>query len=151
MPFVHASYCRHCALVMSLGPAHLDGWTEPVWTIHRGHAAKSPQYIANGLPRTTRSLGWAGGVLALVASLLVSWTTYRHLVYMHEVPDVDSKGRSTYRRFDRYVYLTQHLMGQRAGWWALVSAPRLRPQPVAMRPARGCPFEPCPATAPATQ
>ena len=67
------------------------------------------------------SLGWAGGVIALTFSLFISWITYRHLVYMHEKQDLDSKDPSAYKRYDRYVDLTQHLLGRRAGWWSLVS------------------------------
>ena len=76
-----------------------------------------------GLPGVMSSLGWAGGVLALVASLAVSWYTYALLVRMHETQDLGGNKEGSHggwRRFDRYQDLTKHVLGPRAGWWALV-------------------------------
>lgn len=73
-----------------------------------------------GLPGVMGSLGWYGGVLALVLSLFVSWHTYRLLVLMHEEPDLESKDGSGYKRYDRYQDLTTHLLGKNLGWWSLV-------------------------------
>jgi hypothetical protein len=39
-----------------------------------------------------------------------SWHTYKLLVYMHEVPDLDSKGGI--RRLDRYDQLAQYILGK---------------------------------------
>jgi Transmembrane amino acid transporter protein len=55
-------------------------------------------------------LGWAGGTVFLVFSILVSWYTYKLLAYMHEVPDLDAPKRL--RRLDRYDELAQYLLGE---------------------------------------
>ncbi|KAI8470815.1 MAG: amino acid transmembrane transporter [Monoraphidium minutum] len=74
-----------------------------------------------GLPSTFVSLGWAGGIIALVTSFWVSWYTYKLLVDMHEIPDPETKGAITsYIRFDRYQDLTCHVFGKRAGTWSLL-------------------------------
>ena len=39
-----------------------------------------------------------------------SWHTYKLLVYMHEVPDLDSKGGI--RRLDRYDQLAEYVFGE---------------------------------------
>ena len=38
-----------------------------------------------GLPATFATLGWAGGLIVLVASLGISWFTFGLLVHLHEV------------------------------------------------------------------
>jgi hypothetical protein len=49
-------------------------------------------------------------MLFLVFSIWVSWHTYKLLVYMHEVPDLDApKGL---RRLDRYDELAEHVLGE---------------------------------------
>ena len=38
-----------------------------------------------GLPATFAVLGWAGGLIVLIVSLGISWSTFGLLVYLHEV------------------------------------------------------------------
>jgi len=66
-----------------------------------------------GLPAALSHLGWAGGAIFLLFSIWVSWHTYKLLVYMHEVPDLDSKGGI--KRLDRYDQLAEYVFGKRRG------------------------------------
>eukprot|EP00878_Enallax_costatus_P029335 GHUV01031796.1.p1 GENE.GHUV01031796.1~~GHUV01031796.1.p1 ORF type:complete len:451 (-),score=96.99 GHUV01031796.1:132-1373(-) len=68
-----------------------------------------------GLPAVLAYLGWAGGIIMLVFSFWVSWYTYKLLVYMHEVPDLDSKAGKGIRRLDRYDQLADHIFGRGRG------------------------------------
>jgi hypothetical protein len=47
---------------------------------------------------------------AAVAPMCHSWHTYKLLVYMHEVPDLDSQGGI--RRLDRYDQLAEYVWGE---------------------------------------
>jgi hypothetical protein len=49
-------------------------------------------------------------LLFLLSSLSCSWHTYMLLVYMHEVPDLSSKGGI--RRLDRYDQLAEYVWGE---------------------------------------
>ncbi|KAI8470818.1 MAG: transmembrane amino acid transporter protein-domain-containing protein [Monoraphidium minutum] len=74
-----------------------------------------------GLPSTFISLGWAGGIIAIIISFWIAWYTYKLLVDMHEIPDPETKGAITsYIRFDRYQDLTCYVFGKRAGQWSLL-------------------------------
>lgn len=66
-----------------------------------------------GLPHAFSYLGWAGGIIFLAFSFWVSWHTYMLLVYMHEVPDLSSKGGI--RRLDRYDQLAAYVWGKGRG------------------------------------
>lgn len=69
-----------------------------------------------GLPATFSHLGWAGGIIFLCFSFWVSWYTYKLLVYMHEVPDLDAKaGAGGVRRLDRYDQLADYVFGPKRG------------------------------------
>ncbi|KAF8060318.1 LHT2 [Scenedesmus sp. PABB004] len=68
-----------------------------------------------GLPAVFSHLGWAGGVIMLLFSFWVSWYTYKQLVYMHEVPDLDAKEAGGLRRMDRYDQLSTYILGKRRG------------------------------------
>eukprot|EP00879_Flechtneria_rotunda_P017139 GHRR01017950.1.p1 GENE.GHRR01017950.1~~GHRR01017950.1.p1 ORF type:complete len:148 (-),score=8.66 GHRR01017950.1:304-747(-) len=67
-----------------------------------------------GLPATFAHLGWAGGVIFLLASFWISWYTYKLLVYMHEVPDLNNKAGCGIRRLDRYDHLSRYILGKSA-------------------------------------
>lgn len=66
-----------------------------------------------GLPAAFAHLGWVGGIIFLAFSFWVSWHTYMLLVYMHEVPDLGSKGGV--RRMDRYDQLADYVWGKGRG------------------------------------
>jgi amino acid permease len=68
-----------------------------------------------GLPYAFSYLGWIGGIIFLVFSFWVSWHTYKLLVYMHEVPDLDNKAGGGIRRLDRYDQLAEYILGKRKG------------------------------------
>eukprot|EP00878_Enallax_costatus_P027683 GHUV01029826.1.p1 GENE.GHUV01029826.1~~GHUV01029826.1.p1 ORF type:complete len:253 (+),score=58.01 GHUV01029826.1:364-1122(+) len=68
-----------------------------------------------GLPAALAVLGWAGGILFLIFSFWVSWHTYKLLVYMHEVPDLDCKAGNGIRRLDRYDQLAEYVFGPKRG------------------------------------
>ncbi|WIA19602.1 hypothetical protein OEZ85_005540 [Tetradesmus obliquus] len=68
-----------------------------------------------GLPSAFSHLGWAGGIIFLSFSFWVSWYTYKLLVYMHEVPDLDCTLGKGVRRLDRYDQLSAYLLGARRG------------------------------------
>ena len=65
-----------------------------------------------GLPSALSCLGWAGGIIFLIFSFWVSWHTYKLLVYMHEVPDLDCKAGNGVRRLDRYDQLSAYVFGE---------------------------------------
>jgi len=44
-----------------------------------------------------------------------SWHTYKLLVYMHEVPDLDNKAGGGIQRLDRYDQLAEYILGKRKG------------------------------------
>jgi len=68
-----------------------------------------------GLPAAFVHLGWAGGIIFLLFSFWISWHTYKLLVYMHEVPDLDNKAGGGIRRLDRYDQLAEYVLGKRKG------------------------------------
>ncbi|KAF8065609.1 LHT2 [Scenedesmus sp. PABB004] len=72
------------------------------------------------LPAVFSHLGWTGGIIVLLFSFWVSWYTYKQLVYMHEVPDLDCKEGGGLRRLDRYDQLSTYLLGERRGKLALM-------------------------------
>lgn len=67
-----------------------------------------------GLPAALSHLGWIGGACFLTFSIVVSWYTYKLLVYMHEVPDLGSKVGGI-RRLDRYDQLADYVLGPKRG------------------------------------
>jgi amino acid permease len=73
-----------------------------------------------GLPAVFGHLGWPGGIIMLVFSFWVSWYTYKLLVFMHEVPDLDQKpepgnNMGGVRRLDRYDELSDYVFGAPRG------------------------------------
>lgn len=73
-----------------------------------------------GLPAALSHLGWAGGMVFMLFSFWVSWHTYKLLVYMHEVPDLDYKAGNGVRRLDRYDQLAEYVLGKRRGKMVLM-------------------------------
>ncbi|KAG9457004.1 hypothetical protein H6P81_001512 [Aristolochia fimbriata] len=65
-----------------------------------------------GLPFAFSQTGWAGGIISLGLSWLVTLYTFWQLIELHElVPG---------KRFDRYHELGQHVFGERLGLWIVV-------------------------------
>jgi hypothetical protein len=69
-----------------------------------------------GLPFAMGNLTWAGGLVTLAASWLVSYGTFIALVLMHE----QGAPPGPVTRMDRYQELTRFAFGRRAGNWALL-------------------------------
>lgn len=69
------------------------------------------------LPSTFAILGWAGGTVALLVSLGISWYTFGLLVHLHE--GTDENGVKV--RHTRYHTLCQAAYGQVKGVWALLT------------------------------
>ncbi|KAF6255805.1 amino acid transmembrane transporter [Scenedesmus sp. NREL 46B-D3] len=73
-----------------------------------------------GLPYTFVYLGWGGGMLVMLLSLVISWYTFYELVHLHEVPHPTQPGIRPPRRLNRYHELTQHAWGVVRGSWAIL-------------------------------
>ncbi|XP_022152540.1 lysine histidine transporter-like 5 [Momordica charantia] len=65
-----------------------------------------------GLPFAMSQLGWAPGIVAIVASWVITFYSLWQLVELHElVPG---------RRFDRYHELGMHAFGPKLGYWSIM-------------------------------
>ncbi|KAI4324242.1 hypothetical protein L6164_023796 [Bauhinia variegata] len=65
-----------------------------------------------GLPYAISQLGWIPGIVAIIASWVITFYTLWQLVEMHEV--VPGK------RFDRYFELGEHAFGPKLGYWIVM-------------------------------